>query len=376
MGLADEWASFLPSGTLESFRADLSLSYAQAGTVLAVVVPGALVGTGFAVAADRASRRLIAGGGAFAYAASLAAFAAGGSFEVLLAASFVMGAASTAMVDAAEVALVDLAGEDLRRYLARSNLLATVGDLAGPALIAGVSASGLSWRVAFGVSSALLALYGVALFAVPLPAPLPQSREGATSRSLLTSVVADPAVWVVGLIGLLMAPFDEPLFGFTIALLQQDRGASSAVATTVAVIGLSGGLLSYTVLARRFQEVGDRRLLLGSVSAMAAGAVVMGVVPVIAVVALAALATSIGLNLGWLALHHRSLTLRPGQVGTTKAVLGAIEFGGFWIPVAIGALADHAGLVPAVTSYAGLGAALVALAWRDARRQSPPPHSP
>ncbi len=153
--------------------------------------------------------------------------------------------------------------------------------------------------------------------------------------------------------------------------MQQDRGASTAIATGVALVGVSGGLLSYTVLARRFEAVGDHRLLLGSVSAMAVGAVVMAVAPVVAVVALAALVTSVGLNLAWLALQHRSLTLRPGQVGTTKAVLGTIEFTGFWIPVAIGVLADRAGLVVAVASYGVLGAALVGLSWWDARRVRP-----
>lgn len=368
MGLVDESAWFLPSGTLEFFRADLGLTYAQAGVVLAVVAPGALLGGGFSAAADRFSRRVIAAAGAFGFAASLAAFATGGSFMVLVVASLVMGAASTAMVDAAEVALVDLAGDDLRRYLARSNLLGTVGDLLGPALIAAVMVSGLSWRAAFGIGAAFLALYGIALAAVPLPPPARGNDDVETPRRLLAAVLRDPAVWVVGLVGLLLGPFDEPLVGFTIALLEQERGASGAVAAMVAFVGVSGGLVSYTVLARRFEAVDDRRLLLGSVTAMAVGAVVVAVVPVLAVVALAAFVTSVGLNLAWLAVQHRSLTLRPGQVGTTKAVLGTIEFTGFWIPVAIGALADRAGLVPAVGAYGILGAALVALAWRAGRR--------
>lgn len=369
VGLADETVSFLPSGTLESFRADLGLTYAQAGTVLAVVAPGAVVGGAFAAAADRASRRAIAAGGALAYAASLVAFASARSFALLAGAAFVLGVASTAMVDAAEVALVDLAGGDLRRYLARSNLLATVGDLAGPALVAGVAASGLSWRLAFAVAAALMTLYAAALAVAPLPAPAPSAGDGDTPRSRLAGVVRDPAVWVVGAIGLLMAPFDEPLVGFTIALLQQERGASASVATAVAAVGLSGGMLSYTVLARRFEAVADRRLLLGSLCAMAAGAAATAAAPTVALVALAALVTSVGLNLGWLALQHRSLTLRPGEVGTTKAVLGVVEVTGFWIPIAIGALADAAGLVPAVGAYGVLGAVVVVLAWWDGRRR-------
>ena len=376
--LADESAVFVPFGTLESFRADLGLTYAQAGTVLAAIGPGALVGGVFAYAADRCSRRLIAGGGAFGFALSLALFAGGRSFAVLLAAGFLMGLASTAMVDAAEVALVDVAGEDLRRYLARSNLLAEVGDLLGPLLIAAVAVAGLSWRVAFAVGAGLMAVYGLWLSAAPLPPPVNDSGDGARvedagaggRRPGLRDVLCDPAVWVMGLIGMLMTPFDEALVGFTIALLEQERGASGATATVVAIVGVVGGVLAFTVLARRFEGVDDDRLLVWSMAVMAAGAVAIAVVPVLALVAVAGFLVAVGLSLGWLAVQHRSLTLRPGQVGTTKAVLGAIEFTGFWIPVAIGALADRAGLTAAVGSYGLLGGAMVGLAWWSSRRRA------
>ena len=367
--LADESAVFIPFGTLEAFRADLGLTYAQAGTVLAAIAPGALVGGVFAYAADRCSRRLIAGGGAFGFALSLAMFAGGRSFAVLVVAGFVMGLASTAMVDGAEVALVELAGDDLRRYLARSNLLATAGDLLGPALIAAVVVAGLSWRVAFAVGAVLMALYGVALSTAPLPPPAANGGDGDDrGRPGLGDVLRDPAVWAIGLIGLLMTPFDEALVGFTIALLEQERGASGPTATVVAIVGVIGGVLAFTVLARRFEEVDDDRLLLRSMWLMSVAAVAIAVVPVLALVAVAGLLVSVGLSLGWLAVQHRSLTLRPGQVGTTKAVLNAIEFTGFWIPVAIGAIADRAGLTVAVGSYGLLGGAIVALAWWTGRR--------
>ena len=367
--LADEAAVFLPFGTLESFRADLGLTYAQAGTVLAAIAPGVLVGGVFAAAADRYSRRVIAAGGAFGFALSLAMFGLGGSFAVLAAASFVMGMASTAMVDGVEVALVDIAGDDLRTWLARTNLLATVGDLLGPALVAGTVVVGLSWRVAFGVGGVLMALYGVALALSPLPPPARggghATQEGDQDEgpraSRLAGVLKDPAVWALGLIGLLMVPFDEPLVGFTIALLEQDRGASAAVATIVAFVGIAGGVLAFTVLARRFEGVPDGRLLAGSVAAMVAGAVTIAVVPVLTVTALAALVASVGLNLAWLATQHRALTLRPGQVGTTSAVLGMIESTGMWIPIGIGLVADQAGLTAAVGCFGALGVLMLAL---------------
>ena len=367
--LLDELAVFLPAGTLESFRADLGLTYAQAGAVLAAIAPGAMVGAVFAAAADRYSRRVIAAGGAFGFAAALALFAAGAAFPVLAAAAFGMGMASTAMVDAAEVALVDLAGDDLRRYLARGNLLGTVGDLLGPALIAGVALAGLSWRGAFATGAVLMGLYGAVLAVTPLPPP-PAGCDGDVplDDGGLGAVVRDPAVWAIGLLGRAMGPFDETLVGFVIALLEHDRGVSPAVATAVAFVGLGGGLLSFTTLARRLEHVDDGRVLLLAVWAMTAGAVAMVAYPVLLVVAAAAFAESVGLNLGWLAVQHRSLTLRPGQVGRTKAVLSVIEFSGFWIPIGIGAVADRAGLRTALGAFVVLGLAMVALASGDRRR--------
>ncbi|HEV3365536.1 MAG TPA: MFS transporter [Acidimicrobiia bacterium] len=373
VGLVDESAWFLPFGALESFRADLDLSYRQAGTVLALVAPGELVGGVFSAAADRYSRRVIAAGGAFGFAASLAMFALGGSFWPLALAAFLMGIASTAMVEAAQVALVDLAGEDLRPFLARSNLLGVIGGLLGPALLGVVAALGLSWRAAFWAASALLCGYGVALAGVPLPSPAPAPTEGDPDapRSTLVAVVRDPAVWVVGFMGLVLGVFDEPLNGFTIALLEQDRGASTSVAALVAMVGVSGGLLSYTVLARRLETVAEHRLLVGSAVAMAVGAVMVALVPILVVVALASFVIAVGLNLAWLAVQHRSLTLRPGQVGTTSAVLGAIETCGFWVPSAIGAVADRVGLASAVGAFAVLGAVLAVLALAEGSGSAP-----
>ncbi|MDQ3977950.1 MAG: MFS transporter [Actinomycetota bacterium] len=362
--LADEAAYFLPSGTLESFRADLGLTYAQAGTVLAVVGPGAFVGGAFTVAADRFSRRAIAAGGAFGFALALAAFGLGPSFEILLAAAFVMGVASTAMVDAAEVALVELAGDDLRRYLTRSNLLATIGDLAGPALVVGVAVAGLSWRWAFLVAAVLMGVYGVLLAASPLPAPRrgqDAADAGSETGSGLWSVVTDRRVWMLALVGVLMNPFDEPLVGFTIALLEEVRGASTSAATVVTVIGLAGGVVTYAVLARPLDAWSDDALLVRGAFLVTAAAVVITTVPVVPVVAVGAFVASVGLNIAWLGLQHRTLTIRPGQVGATKAVLSTAELSGFWIPVAIGAAADAAGLVVAVGIYVLLGTTMIGL---------------
>ena len=372
----DETAWFLPSGTLESFRADLGLTYTQAGTVLALAGPGALLGTVFAAMADRYSRRVISAAGAFAFALCMVAFAAGGSFVVLALASLAMGAAATAMCDAAEVALVDMVDEDeLRPALARANLLGVFGDLAGPALVAGSAFLGFSWRSAFWVAAALLALYGVVLAVSPLPGPCRNGAGGdeeddaeshGSFRAML-AVARDRRVWLLGAIGLLSGPFDETLLGFTIALLATERGASTGAATLVALVGLCGGFFAFTGLAKRYQAIPEHRLLIGSVVVMTIGVVGIAVLPWVPLVAAAALATNVGLSLAWLAVQHRTLVLRPGQVGTTKAVVSCIEFPDFLLPIAIGVVADRAGLVAAIGLYGLLGLGLLGLAVASAR---------
>ena len=131
--LADESAGFLIPGSFEAIRSELHLSYAQAATILAAGTPGAIVGNGFSIAADYVSRRVIAAGGALWFAAAVAVFATSTSYPVLVAASFVIGVAASAMVDACELALVDVSGDDLPRMLGASNLMGSIGDLAGPA---------------------------------------------------------------------------------------------------------------------------------------------------------------------------------------------------------------------------------------------------
>ena len=83
VNLADEWFAFLPAGAMESIRADLGLSYAQAGVLLALLPAGGVLGIFLMAAADFVSRRLLGAAGALVYALCLLTFATGRSFMVL-----------------------------------------------------------------------------------------------------------------------------------------------------------------------------------------------------------------------------------------------------------------------------------------------------
>ena len=87
-----------------------------------------------------------------------------------------MGFAGDAMVRATDVALVDVAGDRIELAVARATLLGTIGDLAGPALLAVCLTTGLGWRAAFVAAGLGMAGYGLLLASQPLPAPSRLSR--------------------------------------------------------------------------------------------------------------------------------------------------------------------------------------------------------
>lgn len=78
-----------------------------------------------------------------------------------------------------------------------------------------------------------------------------------------------------------------------------------------------------------------------------------------------------GLYVVWIDVQARTLTLRPGQAGTTGAVVDAISETGAVLPLAIGPLADRAGLPAAMAAFVGLAALLVLAASRIARLRPP-----
>jgi len=126
---ADECAGFLTPGAFESFHRELGLSYSGASFVLVVAAPGAILGNVFTVLGDHRSRRAIGASGAIGYAAALIAFGTAQSMPVLAIASFALGMSATALVHGTELALVDLAGDDVTAYFARGMVFGAAGGV-------------------------------------------------------------------------------------------------------------------------------------------------------------------------------------------------------------------------------------------------------
>lgn len=349
--LVDELFGFLPFGAADTIRIELGLTFTQMGWLLLAPTAGGVVGLAAVVAADHVSRRVLSAAGAFAYAGCLGVFAVADTFPPLLAAAFVLGLASDAMVHGAQVALVDVVEPArLDTVLARQNTVGYVGDLLGPALLAAVAALGWGWRPAFVIGAALVALYGLWLALLPLPAPADagSAREAAAG---VWRALRDPFVWLSGVTLLVLSVFDEPYLGFTIAFLGEDRGQSVAVATVVAAGQVVGGLVVSAVLSVR--EEGSRRVRLVAGGALTvAGAVALPVVPSIGLQLGAGVAVGAGVGLAWKALQATYLSLQPGRAGTVSAVMSGLSLPSMAFPVVAGVLADRSGAGAAMAAYA------------------------
>ncbi len=357
---ADEWFTFLPAGTLEPVRADLGLTYAQGGVLLSALGSGGLIGHGFTVAADYVNRRWLAGFGALGYGLCMLLFASADSFLVLVLASVAWGAASDAFVHGLEVALVDAAGEDLAPALGRMNALASVGDLLGPLMLAGAALAGVGWRTLFATGGLLMVAYAALIMAQRFPPPQPPEEARTPWRGVL-AVARDRRVLLLAMVDGLYGLLDEPLLAFVIAYLIAARGLSAEVATLVAGLTVTGGIAGFLLTAPLTRRFAPRPLLIAL--AVVVGLTLAGLVflPVTAAQAAAGLGLGLFGAAFYGVLQVEVYTLRPGQAGSTNAVVSTIGLAGLAFPPLVGAVADRAGLLAGLALYAAVPVVILAL---------------
>ncbi|GAB3437818.1 MFS transporter [Actinophytocola sediminis] len=361
VGMADETVAFLPYGAVESIKQDIGLSYVEAGVLLALYPGIGLLATPLGVVVDHVSRRVMAAVGGIGYGAGLCLFATAGGFWVLFTAVVIMGLAGDAMVRAVEVALVEVTGDNVEPALARSNLLAAVGDLIGPLLLFGALGTGLGWRAAFFAAGGLMIAYGLLLASQPLPSPAEPDDDHQPWRAML-AVAKDRRVLGAGLLVAIIVAFDDTFVGFAVAFLTTDRHLTPAVATLAAGAGMAGGIAAAAWASRtNRRQIG----LWPCAVLLLAGVVVLLLVPHVVAAAVGTAAVGAGMNLAWIVLQARYMTLRPGQVGTTSAVVDSVSQLGILTPLAIGALADRFSLTVAMLLYLAIAVLFVLVTWRD-----------
>lgn len=343
-------------------RADLGASYAELGLVVASLPAGGMLGGFFAVAADYVDRRWLAAGGALGYAACLLVFATATWWQVLVIAGLVWGAAGDALVQGCEVALVDLYRDDLAPAIGRVNALAALGDLASPLTIAAVAACGFGWRAVFGLGAAAMLLYAAWLASQTFPPPAARTAQASVRRALL-DVVRDRRVLLLGAVSGLFGLLDEPFLGFAAAFLERAGGAPPALATVAVSASLAAGIAGFLLVpwfTARWRAVALMTAL--GVSMAAEVGALVGAPPSFYPLQAAALA-AFGFTgaVFYAVLKGRLLALRPGQAGTTKAVVSTIGHAGVLFPAAVGAVADAAGLRAGLALYAAVPVLIVVL---------------
>ncbi len=365
VSFADEWVTYWPFGALEPIRAGLGLSYAEIGVAVASLTAGGLAGHFFRVAADFVQLRWLASLGAAGVAIGMLTFGLGHSLPVLAVGGFVWGGAVDAFLVGCELALLDLCPDELPTALGRVNAYGSVGDLLAPVTLAGVLALGASWRVLFVVGAAFMVLYAVVLASQVFPERHRQPPEPAASA--VWSVLRDPRVILLGVIDGLHGLLDEPLLGYLNAFLEGVRAWPAPAATALISAIVAAGLCGYLAVPPISRRI-EQRLLLPLFAALVAASVATLVfVPVGAVEVLGAILFGFCGAVFYATLEATYLSLRPGQAGTTGAVVSAIGLAGLGFPALVGAISDARGLGAGMAAYVAVPAVVVVLTIVQAR---------
>ena len=306
------------------------------------------------------SRRWLAAVGALAYGGAMIGFGLSNSFIMLFAAAFVWGAASDAFVHGCEVALVDLAGDDLPRMIGRMNAWSALGDLLAPLTLALAAGFGFGWRGVFLAGGGLMLVYGLWLASQRFPPPHERPDDAAPALDLL-ALITDGRVLLMAVIMGLFALLDEPLLAFLIAYLDGIAGYGPGLAVMLSASALVGGLAGHSLAGRLIPAATPTHVLAPAALATAISLPVMAFSPQAWLVVAGGLAFGFSGAVFYTALQSLVLTLRPGQAGSTGAVVSAIGLAGAGFPALVGWAADAWGLAAGLGLYVAVPTAMLAL---------------
>ncbi len=173
----DELVDGTKGAAFPLIRADLHLSYTRVGLLIAIpLVVGGLVELPFGIIAGSGRRRnrLVLAGGV-ALAGSLVLVALARSFAVLLIGLVAFFPASGAFVSLTQAALMDADPARHQQRMAAWELAGSTGAVAGPLLLAGVLVADGTWRSAY-LLLAGAALVTTAVAAIAGPARIASRR--------------------------------------------------------------------------------------------------------------------------------------------------------------------------------------------------------
>ncbi len=356
---------------------DIEQAFATSHAMLAVLL---FVGPGIValciepiifLLADRYPRAWFIRGGltALAIATVLAGLAPGP--VALMGAISVCWIATGSAASLAQATLIDRAAERRAKTMARWTLLALIGDIIAPALLAGLGALGLGWRAAYVIVGILLGGWAVVTWLVPIPdatgddgveSDEPQLGLFAALRDALRDRVL--MLWLFGLA--LCDLLDEILVVFATLHVKGALGGSTFAQSAVVATSMGAGAIGLVLLEKLLAKHGERRLLIWFGSACACAFAAWICAPnvwssVLLMIPVGATATPL-----YPLVAAQAFARRPESSGAVLAASHLFTPLGLALPFAIGAIADHAGtyVALAVLIVQPIGLVVLAIAMK------------
>ncbi|MCC6167256.1 MAG: MFS transporter [Caldilineaceae bacterium] len=372
--LIDELVSGVPVLTTPLLRSELQLSYAQVGLLFTVAeLAGFVVDPLVNTLSDQWPKRRLLLGGILGLAAGFALAAASPSFGLLLIGLMIIGAANGAALGLGQALLIDAQPATSLRTMTRWTMMAALGDLLAPLLVATALAVQFGWRTLWW-GSALIWLAAAAVIWRQRFAPAhPRAGEATYKvdwpglRANLLMGLRSPHLlrWIF--LDICPTMLDELFLVFAALFLTDKLGTTPAVASLflmTPVIGGLGGLALLHVLGARYAPI---RLLQGSALVTMAGLVVF-------LVSRAPLLTLFGLGLAGLGaafwypiMAAGAYDSLPGRSGTVRALGSLRKPLEIALPLLLGLAAERWGIAWGVGLLLAAPVAVLLLAPRPGR---------
>ena len=350
--LIDELVGGVREAAWPLLRADLSLTYAQIGILMAAPgIVGNLIEPFIGILGDTWNRRALILGGGVVFVVSCGLAAASASFLPLLIAYILFFPASGAYVSLSQAVLMDLDPQHNEHNMARWTFAGSLGVVGGPLLVSAAVAAGLGWREPFWLVAGLaLIMLAVSWSAYQGSHFEPARQPEPLLKGLLVGLrQAGQALRrgeVLRWLGLLEASdlMLDVLYGYIALYLVDTVGVDSLGASLGVAVWTGVGLLGDFLLIPLLRHVpGLVYLRISAALELAlfpAFLLAPGLGPKLALLGLLGF-----FNSGWYSiLKARLYSAMPGQSGAVTTVGNVFGLFGKLLPLGIGLAADRFGL--------------------------------
>lgn len=371
--LIDELVSGVPVLTTPLLRSELQLSYAQVGLLFTVAeLAGFVIDPLVNTLSDQWPKRRLLIGGILGLVAGFSLAAVSPSFALLLIGVMIIGATNGVALGLGQALLIDAQPATSLRTMTRWTIMAALGDLLAPLLVATALAAQFGWRTLWGGSALIWLAAAAAIWLQRLPAAHQPTHatthkvDWPALRANLLTGVRNPSLlrWIF--LDICPTMLDELFLVFAALFLTDKLGTTPAAASLflmTPVVGGLGGLALLHSLGARYAPI---RLLQGSALVAMAGLVVF-------LVSRAPVPTLFGLGLTGLGaafwypiMAAGAYDSLPGRSGTVRALGSLRKPMEIALPLILGLAAERWGIAWGVGLLLAAPVAVLLLAPRPA----------